>query len=154
MEFQLFCIGKTNRKYLSIAINEYQKRLQHFIKFSIVYLPETKIKINQKKLKHEESKIILKNIKNDDLIILLDEKGIPLTSVGFSKKLNKLIISGKKRIIFVIGGAYGFSDCLYKKFPEVLALSPMTFSHQIVRLIFCEQLYRAFTIINNHPYHN
>ena len=89
-----------------------------------------------------------------DQVILLDEKGKAFNSVSFSKEIENHMISGKKRVLFIIGGAYGFSEELYQKFPQRMALSQMTFSHQMVRLFFCEQLYRAFTILNNHPYHN
>lgn len=156
MEIQLLCVGKTDRTFWSTAVAEYQKRLQQYIKFSISYLPDVKAskKANALKIKTEEAKFILQKVKPEDTVILLDERGKTFTSQDFSKDIENHMISGKKRILFIVGGAYGFSNELYQKFPKRMALSQMTFSHQMVRLFFCEQLYRAFTIIHNHPYHN
>ena len=150
------CIGKTNRSFWSDAVLEYQKRLKHYVRFSIIYLPEIKIlkKIDKIKVKIQEGKLLLQKLNPNDTVILLDEKGKSLDSKTFSKEIENYMIKGKKKIIFVVGGAYGFSDEVYKIFPSRFALSKMTFSHQMVRLFFCEQLFRAFTIINNHPYHN
>ncbi|MFQ3341592.1 MAG: 23S rRNA (pseudouridine1915-N3)-methyltransferase [Flavobacteriaceae bacterium] len=156
MEIQLLCIGKTDRSFWIAAVDEYAKRLKHYIKFSILYLPDAKAqkKTNVKEIKDEETKRIIQKIKADDVVYLLDEKGKSFTSVGFSKQIEQHMISGTKRLVFVIGGAYGFSDIIYKKYSKRMCLSKMTFSHQMVRLFFCEQLYRAFTIIKHHPYHN
>ena len=156
MEIQLLCIGKTSRPLWSNALAEYQKRLSRYIKFSIIYLPNIKMskKIDPKKLKLEESKLILQKLKGNDTVILLDKKGKPNSSKTFSEEIENYMIKGKKKIIFIIGGIFGFSDELYLKYPKQIALSQMTLSHQMVRVFFCEQLYRAFTIINNHPYHN
>ena len=156
MEIQLMCIGKTDRSFWSDAVLEYQKRLKHYVRFSIIYLPEIKIlkKIDKIKVKIQEGKLLLQKLNPNDTVILLDEKGKSLDSKTFSKEIENYMIKGKKKIIFVVGGAYGFSDEVYKIFPSRFALSKMTFSHQMVRLFFCEQLFRAFTIINNHPYHN
>ena len=150
------CIGKTDRSFWSDAVLEYQKRLKHYVRFSIIYLPEIKIlkKIDKIKVKIQEGKLLLQKLNPNDTVILLDEKGKSLDSKTFSKEIENYMIKGKKKIIFVVGGAYGFSDEVYKIFPSRFALSKMTFSHQMVRLFFCEQLFRAFTIINNHPYHN
>jgi 23S rRNA (pseudouridine1915-N3)-methyltransferase len=156
MEIQLMCIGKTDRSFWSDAVFEYQKRLKHYVRFSIIYLPEIKIikKIDKIKVKIQEGKLLLQKLNPNDTVILLDEKGKSLDSKTFSKEIENYMIKGKKKIIFVVGGAYGFSVEVYKTFPNRFALSKMTFSHQMVRLFFCEQLFRAFTIINNHPYHN
>lgn len=156
MEIQLLCIGKTDRSFWSDAVAEYEKRLQHYVKFSIVFLPDVKAhkKTNSTKIKTSETERILQKIKKDDQVILLDEKGETHTSASFAKTIVSYMNSGKRRIIFIVGGAYGFSDLMYERFPLRMALSKMTFSHQMARLFFCEQLYRAFTIINNHPYHN
>lgn len=156
MEIQLLCIGKTDRSFWSDAVAEYEKRLQHYVKFSIVFLPDVKAskKTTAVKIMAAETERILGKIKKDDHIVLLDEKGITSSSTAFAKTIASYRDSGKRRIIFIIGGAYGFSDLMYQKFPLRMALSKMTFSHQMVRLFFCEQLYRAFTIIHNHPYHN
>ena len=156
MEIQLLCIGKTDRSFWAEALEMYEKRLQHFVKFSILYLADVKTskKSDPSKIKLEETKLLLEKIKPGDMVILLDEKGKMFNSAEFSKEIENQMNSGKKKVLFVIGGAYGFSEELYQKFPERMALSKMTFSHQMVRLFFCEQLYRAYTIINNHPYHN
>jgi 23S rRNA (pseudouridine1915-N3)-methyltransferase len=156
MEIQLLCVGKTDHSFWASAVDDYAKRLKHYVKFSILYLPNAKAKkkINFKEIKNEEARLITQKIKVEDVVYLLDEKGKSYTSTGFSKQIEQHMIISTKRIIFVIGGAYGFSDQLYQKYPKLMCLSEMTFSHQMVRLFFCEQLYRAFTIINNHPYHN
>jgi|TARA_B110001452_G_scaffold114754_1_gene95189 23S rRNA (pseudouridine1915-N3)-methyltransferase len=156
MEIQLLCVGKTDRSFWASAFDDYAKRLKYYVKFSILYLPNAKAKkkINSKEIKNEEARLITQKIKVEDVVYLLDEKGKSYTSTGFSKQIEQHMIIGTKRIVFVIGGAYGFSDQLYQKYPNLMCLSEMTFSHQMVRLFFCEQLYRAFTIINNHPYHN
>ena len=156
MEIQLLCIGKTDRSFWSDAVAEYEKRLKHYVKFSIVFLPDVKAhkKTNSTKIKTSETEHILQKIKKDDQVILLDEKGETHTSASFAKTIVSYMNRGKRRIIFIVGGAYGFSDLMYERFPLRMALSKMTFSHQMARLFFCEQLYRAFTIINNHPYHN
>lgn len=156
MEIQLLCIGKTDRSFWAEALEMYEKRLQHYVKFSIRYLADVKTskKSDPSKIKLEETKLLLEKIKPGEMVILLDEKGKMFNSAEFSKEIENQMNSGKKKVLFVIGGAYGFSEELYQKFPERMALSKMTFSHQMVRLFFCEQLYRAYTIINNHPYHN
>tara|TARA_Y100000992_G_scaffold230362_1_gene161578 strand:- start:62 stop:535 length:474 start_codon:yes stop_codon:yes gene_type:complete len=156
MEIQLICVGKTDRSFLSNAMDEYQKRLRYYIKFSIICLPNIGIskKIDPVKVKEEESKLFLQKLKKNDTVILLDEKGKSFSSKAFSNEIENYMIKGKKKVIFMVGGVYGFSDQLSLMFPKQIALSQMTFSHQMIRLFFCEQLYRAFTIINNHPYHN
>ena len=156
MEIQLVCFGKTDRSFWSDAIVEYQKRLRYYIKFSIIYIPDIKVskKADPIKIKMEQSKLLLQKLKTTDNVILLDEKGESFNSNAFSEEIKNYMIKGKKKIIFILGGAYGFSNELYQKFPKRIALSKMTFSHQMARLFFCEQLYRSFTIINNHPYHN
>ena len=155
MKFVLIVIGRTRENYLINGIDLYNKRLKHYMNFEILEL--NKIKNNnlpKNELVKKEGEYILKNIKPSDYVILLDSKGILSTSYKFSEKLNKLFLNSKKRCVFVIGGAYGFSNLVYDRSNEKLSLSEMTFSHQIVRLLFLEQLYRACTIINNEPYHN
>ena len=126
-----------------------------FIKFSFVCVGDTKTKkTNLKQLKEKEYLQILKKINPNDIVIILDEKGKMLNSIDFAFEIKRYINTGKKRILFIIGGTYGLSKKFYDDFPIRIALSRMTFSHQMIRLFFCEQLYRAFTIINNHPYHN
>lgn len=156
MNIVLLAIGKTNENYLVDALLKYQKRLKHYIRFEIFEIPNTK---NTKKksrfeLKKKEGELILKHVKSTDHLVLLDEKGKDFTSVEFADKLQELMLSGKKRLVFVCGGAYGFSDEIYKRQNEKLSLSKMTFSHQMARVFFIEQVYRAYTILNNEPYHN
>ena len=156
MEIQLLCVGKTDRTFWTSAVDDYAKRLKHYVKFSINYLPNAKAKkkVNPKEIKIEEAQLITQKIKVEDQVYLLDEKGKSFTSTEFSKKIEQHMISGSKRIVFVIGGAYGFTDQLYQKYPKLMCLSKMTFSHQMVRLFFIEQLYRGFTILKNEPYHH
>ena len=156
MNIVLLAIGKTNENYLVDALLKYQKRLKHYIRFEIFEIPNIK---NVKKkssfeLKKKEGELILKHVKSTDHLVLLDEKGKDFTSVEFADKLQALMLSGKKRLVFVCGGAYGFSDEIYKRQNEKLSLSKMTFSHQMARVFFIEQVYRAYTILNNEPYHN
>ena len=155
MEIQLLFVGKTKKKYVLDELEAYKKKILRFIKFSFVCVGDTKTKkTNLKQLKEKEYLQILKKINPNDIVIILDEKGKMLNSIDFASEIKSYINTGKKRILFIIGGAYGLSKKLYDDFPIRIALSRMTFSHQMIRLFFCEQLYRAFTIINNHPYHN
>tara|TARA_B100000989_G_scaffold203628_1_gene154104 strand:+ start:28 stop:498 length:471 start_codon:yes stop_codon:yes gene_type:complete len=155
MEIQLLFVGKTKKKYLLDELEAYKKKILRFIKFSFVCVEETKTKkTNIKQLKEKEYQLVLKKLTPNDIVILLDEKGKMLNSVDFACEIKSYINTGKKRILFIIGGAYGLSKKFYDDFPIRIAFSRMTFSHQMIRLFFCEQLYRAFTIINNHPYHN
>ena len=156
MEIKLIAIGKTDRTELDQLINSYQKRLIHYVRFSFEIIPDIKNSKNlsEKLQKEEEGKLILSKLSNSDRLILLDENGKEMNSVGFSEFLQKLMNSGLKRLVLVIGGPYGFSDAVYKKASGKLALSKMTFSHQMVRLFIIEQLYRSFTILKNEPYHH
>ena len=155
MEIQLLFVGKTKKKYVLDELEAYKKKILRFIKFSFVCVGDTKTKkTNLKQLKEKEYLQILKKINPNDIVIILDEKGKMLNSIDFASEIKSYINTGKKRILFIIGGAYGLSKKFYDDFPIRIALSRMTFSHQMIRLFFCEQLYRAFTIINNHPYHN
>ena len=156
MNIVLLVIGKTNENYLLDALLKYQKRLKHYIRFEIFEIPYIK-NIKKKsscELKKKEGELILKHVKSTDHLVLLDEKGKDFTSVEFADKLQAWMLSGKKRLVFVCGGAYGFSDEIYKRQNEKLSLSKMTFSHQMARVFFIEQVYRAYTILNNEPYHN
>lgn len=156
MKITLIAIGKTEEKYLIEGIEKYFKRLKHYISFQIVIIPDIKnVKnLSQDQQKEKEGLSILKNIQNSDTVILLDEEGKNLTSVGFSEQLNKFMIASVQHLVYVIGGPYGFSDAVYNRSNDKLSLSKMTFSHQMVRLFFVEQLYRAFTILRNEPYHH
>ena len=156
MEIQLLFIGKTKKKYLLNELEAYKKKILRFIKFSLVCVEDIKKnkKTNIEQLKEKEYQQILRKVNSNDIVILLDEKGKLLSSIDFASEIKSYMNNGKKRILFIIGGAYGLSNKFYDNFPIRISLSKMTFSHQIVRLFFCEQLYRALTIINNHPYHN
>ena len=156
MKIVFLLIGKTNEKYLTEGISLYQRRLEHYTSFEIIEIPNIKKSQNFSKLEllKKESDLILKNIKNSDHLVLLDDKGEEYNSISFSKKIQNWMLIGKKRIIFVAGGAYGFSEKILQRGNEKLSLSKMTFSHQMVRLFFMEQLYRGYSILNNEPYHH
>ena len=156
MKITLLAVGKTDARYFIEAINEYQKRLEHYIPFDIQVIPDLK---NTKSLtvdqqKEKEGDLILKSLQAGDYLVLLDDKGKEYTSMQFASYIEKKIHTVAKRLVFLIGGPYGFSQAVYEKANEKLTLSRMTFSHQMVRLIFVEQLYRAMTILNNEPYHH
>lgn len=156
MKITLLVIGKTDAKYFVDAIKEYEKRLEHYIPFEMQMIPDIK---NTKSLtieqqKEKEGELILKNLQAGDYLVLLDEKGKEYSSMQFASYIEKKTHTVAKRLVFVIGGPYGFSQAVYDKASEKLTLSRMTFSHQMIRLIFVEQLYRAMTILNNEPYHH
>ncbi|MGB0633882.1 MAG: 23S rRNA (pseudouridine(1915)-N(3))-methyltransferase RlmH [Flavobacteriaceae bacterium] len=154
MKIKLVVVGKTKKNELITLINDYLKRINFYIKFNIVEVTSLKSKkINEKELKKIEGENILKNIEKNEVLFLLDENGKSFNSVDFSKFIENKI-QQNKNIAFAIGGAYGFSKEVYEKSSQTISISKMTFSHQIARLFFTEQLFRAFTIINNHPYHN
>ena len=153
---KLIVIGKTKSKFLLDGEGEYQKRLKHYCKFSELIIPDVKNsgKLSKKELKVKEGNLILECIKNGDYVILLDDKGLKLSSIDFSKFLNKKMVSSTNELVFVVGGAFGFSESVYQRANIKLSLSKMTFSHQMVRLIFKEQLYRAFSILKGEKYHH
>lgn len=156
MHIKLLAIGRTDRKELKDLIHVYNKRLQHYIKFDMEIIPNIKMHKNRSINQHKdaESELIIQKLKSADFVVLLDEKGKNLSSVDFSKYLQKKLNTSCKQLVFVVGGSYGFSEKLYSIANDKLALSKMTFSHQMVRLFFVEQLYRAFSILKNEPYHN
>ncbi len=156
MQIKLLAIGKTDNKQLQSLIEDYQKRLGHYIKFSLEILPDIKnVKnLSESQQKEKEGELILSKTQVSDKVILLDENGKQMDSMAFSSYLQKHMNSGIKQLIFVIGGPYGFSDTVYQRANAKLGLSQMTFSHQMVRLFFIEQLYRGFTILRNEPYHH
>jgi len=148
-------VGKTNSLEFKSWENDFSKRLNSFINFNVETIDNIKHLKDAEIIKLEESKKILSKLKKEDHLILLDEKGKSYTSRAFAESIQKLMnLSGSKRIIFLVGGAFGFHSSIYDRADGKIALSEMTFSHQLIRLIFMEQLYRAFAIINNHPYHN
>jgi len=156
MKIKLIAVGKTDNQNLKQLIADYQNRLKHYIGFEFAVIPDIKNTKNltESQQKTAEGEAILKQIITSDQLLLLDENGKSYDSVNFSKLLQKKMLSGCKQLVFVIGGPYGFSDAVYKRAQSKIALSAMTFSHQMVRLFAIEQLYRAFTIIKNEPYHH
>jgi 23S rRNA (pseudouridine1915-N3)-methyltransferase len=156
MKVKLIAIGKTDDKSLHTLIEMYTERLQHYIKFELTLIPDIKnVKnLTQKQQKEKEGSLLLNKLQAGDQLIILDEKGKDFRSIEFSTFLQKKMNSGIKQLVFVIGGPYGFSEEVYKKAQGKVSLSKMTFSHQMIRLFFTEQLYRAFTILKNEPYHH
>ncbi len=156
MNIELIVVGKTDMKEVEALVAMYTKRLNHYVKFAITTLADVR---NTKNLsaaeqKRMEGEAILRLVTDADHLMLLDEHGLELRSIEFAELLQKRMSAGTKRLVFVIGGPYGFSDAVYQRANSKLSLSKMTFSHQIVRAIFTEQLYRAFTILKNEPYHH
>lgn len=156
MNIKILTIGKTDNKALQSLIDDYTKRLSFYIKFDLEIIPDIKnVKnLSESQQKEKEGELILSKLTPTDQLILLDENGTTFTSVGFSNYMQKKMNSGLKTLVFVIGGPYGFSDEVYQKAQGKISLSRMTFSHQMVRLFFIEQLYRGFTILRNEPYHH
>ena len=156
MKIKLLVIGKTAADYLDSGISIYTKRLVHYVDFSIQVVPDIKTgkTTDPARLKEQEAQAFMKLLTNRDFVVLLDENGRKFSSVDFAGQLNKWMMQGDKNLVFVIGGAFGFGEELIKKSSFSMSLSSMTFSHQMVRLIFVEQLYRAFTILKGEPYHH
>jgi 23S rRNA (pseudouridine1915-N3)-methyltransferase len=156
MNIKLVAIGKTDNKALQSLLDDYTKRLSFYIKFDIEIIPDLKnVKnLSENQQKEKEGELIISKLNPTDQLILLDEKGSAFSSLKFSDYLQKKMNSGTKTLVFVIGGPYGFSDEVYQKAQGKISLSLMTFSHQMVRLFFIEQLYRGFTILRNEPYHH
>jgi len=156
MKITLLVTGKTEEKYLAEGIDKYLGRLKHYISFAVSVIPELKNTkhLSEAQQKGREAELILKQVSNTDIVILLDEKGKKYTSVQFADYLNKQMVGSVQHLVFVIGGPYGFDASVYKRANGSMSLSDMTFSHQMVRLFFTEQLYRAFTILKGEPYHH
>lgn len=156
MNIKLLAIGKTDNKALQTLMDDYVKRLSFYIKFDLEVIPDIKnVKnLSEAQQKEKEGELILSKLTPTDQLILLDEKGKTFSSEGFADELQKKMNSGIKTLVFVIGGPYGFSNAVYSKAQGKISLSAMTFSHQMVRLFFIEQVYRAFTILRNEPYHH
>ncbi|MBP7507068.1 MAG: 23S rRNA (pseudouridine(1915)-N(3))-methyltransferase RlmH [Prolixibacteraceae bacterium] len=156
MKITLIVIGKTEAEYLVKGISDYFKRINHYLSFNEIVIPALKntASLSEDIQKQKEGVLILNCLKSTDELILLDEKGEKYTSVSFSEFIRKKMISGTKNMVFCIGGPYGFSEDIYNRSNMKISLSEMTFSHQMVRLIFSEQLYRAMTIIKGEPYHH
>ena len=156
MEIKLLTVGKTDVKWVKEGLDLYGARLSHYVPFTVSEIPELKKvgALSQAQIKEKEGELILKQVGPQDILVLLDEHGHEYRSMEFADHLQKLMARGAKTLVFVIGGAYGFSDAVYNCSHERISLSRMTFSHQMVRTIFAEQLYRAFTILKGEPYHH
>lgn len=156
MKITLLTVGKTDRDWVKQGLDIYVSRLKHYIPFSVVEIPELKnvSALTKDQIKSREGELILKSIKPTDDVILMDERGKQYTSIELARVLQDKISYVGKDIVFVIGGAYGFSDAVYERANSKISLSRMTFSHQMVRAIFAEQIYRAFTIMRGEPYHH
>ena len=156
MKIKILAVGKTDDRHLEILIDRYMKRLTHYLSATLEILPDVKNAKNmsEKEQKRVEGESILKKIQTSDHVVLLDEKGKEFRSMEFSKYLQKKMNAGTRNLVLVIGGPYGFSDSLYERADGKLSLSKMTMSHQMIRLFLVEQVYRAFTILRNEPYHH
>lgn len=156
MKISLLVIGKTAEKSMAALIDNYVRRINFYIPFEIIHLTDAK---NTKNMSEEQQKIcegvsLLKKLESSDYVVLLDEHGKELTSMEFSRYIEKKTHNVPKRLAFVVGGPYGFSEDVKQRANEKISLSKMTFSHEMVRLFFVEQIYRAMTILNNEPYHH
>ncbi len=156
MKIILLTVGKTDIGWVREGLETYSSRLSHYVPFSVIEIPELKntSSLSKARIKDKEGDLILKNLKSTDRVILLDERGKEHRSIEFADEIRKMTLGSGKDIVFVIGGAYGFSEAVYDRCNGKISLSRMTFSHQMVRVIFTEQLYRAFTIIKGEPYHH
>ena len=156
MKTILIQVGKTTNKHFIVGINDYVERINHYMPFEVVTIPELKNTKNltEEQQKQAEGQLILRQLQPADHLVLLDERGLTLRSTQFAQWLQRKHNTTTRRLVFLIGGPYGFSPQVYARANDQLSLSPMPFSHQMVRLIFTEQLYRAFTILNNEPYHH
>jgi 23S rRNA (pseudouridine1915-N3)-methyltransferase len=156
MKISLIVVGKTDASCISGAIEEYRKRLSHYISFEIRLVPDLKNtgNLTEEQQKEREGDLILKQVQPGDFLVLLDDKGVEYTSLQFAAYIERKMQTVGKRLVFVVGGPYGFSSGMYAAAREKISFSRMTFSHQMIRLIFTEQLYRAMTILNREPYHH
>ncbi len=156
MNMILLTVGKTDVKWVKEGLDLYVSRLKHYVPFSVVEIPELKkvSSLTHQQIKEKEGELILKQVGPSDILVLMDEHGREYRSLEFAEFIEKQMASGAKNVIFTIGGAYGFSEEVYQRANLKISLSKMTFSHQMVRAIFAEQLYRAFTILKGEPYHH
>lgn len=156
MNIELIVIGKTDSKEVASLVEMYAKRVNFYCRFAMTTLPDIRNtkSLSIKQQRTAEGEAILRQLSEGDYVVLLDERGEEMRSIDFALWLQKRMNSGMKRLVLIIGGPYGFSDAVYERADAKLSLSRMTFSHQIVRAIFAEQIYRAFTILNNEPYHH
>ncbi len=156
MRITLLCIGKTDDKFIQEGIDKFVNRLKHYITFSIIVIPDVKnVKnLSQSQQMDKEADLFFKQIGNQDFVVLLDERGKEFRSVEFSDFLSKKMVTGTTNMVFLIGGPYGFSSKIRERANSLISLSKMTFSHQMIRMFFVEQMYRAFSIMKGEPYHH
>lgn len=156
MDIELLTVGKTGIKFVGEGLEEYTKRLKRYIPYQIVSLPDVKkaSSMTEQKQKEAEGEMILSRLQTSDYVVLLDEHGREYSSMEFSSFLQKQMLAGRKKLVFVVGGPYGFSQEVYDRSDSKLSLSRMTFNHEMVRLFFTEQVYRAMTILRGEPYHH
>lgn len=156
MEITLITIGKTASGYIQTGIDDYCRRLKRYVQFSIKYLPDVKNagKMTESQQKTAEGESLLSNLSSSDYVTLLDERGDMPCSMQFADFIQKTMLSGKKRLVFIIGGPYGFSESVYARADKKISFSKMTFNHEMIRLFFTEQVYRAMTILKGEPYHH
>ena len=156
MNIKLIVVGKTDEKYLQQGIDVYVTRLKHYVNFEMVVIPALKDQkgASPDEVKEREASLLLRQLEKCDRVVLLDEHGEQHTSVDFAQYLQKQMNAGVRNLAFVVGGAFGFAPSVYAAASGKVSLSKMTFNHQMVRLFFVEQLYRAFTILRHEPYHN
>ncbi len=156
MNIRLILVGKTEAKWLKQGQEEYAGRLSHYCRFSIVEIPELKNakSLSRDQIKEKEGELILKTVSPSEELILLDERGGMFSSTAWAREMEKKFLHSSRDIAFVIGGSYGFSPDVYSRADSMVSLSKMTFSHQLIRVVFLEQLYRIFTIIKGEPYHH
>jgi len=156
MNSRLVCIGKTDDKNIRNLLDDYSGRINRYVNFSVVEIPSLRksISLQKEAVKSAEAEFFFRQVTTDDFVVLLDEKGKEITSTGFAGFLNQRFLSGMKGLVFFIGGAYGVDQRVKDRANHLLSLSRMTFPHQLVRVLFAEQLYRALTILRNEPYHH
>jgi 23S rRNA (pseudouridine1915-N3)-methyltransferase len=156
MKITLIAIGKTDDSYILEGLEKYLKRLKHYIKFDLLIIPDLKHtkNLSEDEQKTKESELFLKNIINSDYVVALDERGTEMSSMHFSDFINKRMIASVPNLVFLIGGPYGFDQSIYQRANYKISLSKLTFSHQMIRLFFVEQVYRAFSILKGEPYHH
>lgn len=156
MKISLICIGKTDDKFIQEGIDKYLKRLKHYINFNLVVIPDVKnVKnMSQSQQMEKEAELFLKQISTGDMLVLLDERGKEFRSIEFADYLEHKMVTSVQHIVFLIGGPYGFADVIKSRASHSVSLSKMTFSHQMIRLFFVEQVYRAFSIMKGEPYHH
>lgn len=156
MKITMLTVGQTEKNWIKEGLDIYVSRLKHYCAFSVNEIPELKnvSSLSREQIRKKEGELVLKAVRDSDEVILLDEHGKEYSSTGFAEALERKISLGGRDIVFVIGGAYGFSEEVYRRSNSSISLSKMTFSHQMVRTIFAEQLYRAFTIMKGQPYHH